>query len=88
MSKGKLHPDVTGEEKGVGISVISACTVTIWGVVVIGYMVNFAIEQYVGYAMYFGMVVFVLPAIIMTIIFILAKVIEPWWTRRHPEVLD
>ena len=55
---------------------------------VIGYAVNFAIEQYVGYSMYYGMIVFLVPAIIMTIIYMLSKIIEPWWARRNPEVIE
>jgi hypothetical protein len=88
MSKSKLHPDVTGEERGFSINTITACTVTIWGVVVVGYSVNFAIEQYYGYTMNFGMIVFLVPAIIMTIIYILSRIIEPWWAHRHPEVIE
>ncbi|TFH06175.1 MAG: hypothetical protein E4H14_11325 [Candidatus Thorarchaeota archaeon] len=86
MSKGKLHPDVTREEEGFGISTITACTATIWGVVIIGYCVNFAIEQYYGYTMSYGMIVFLVPAIIMTIIYIIHRIIGPWWAHRHPEV--
>ncbi|TFH02096.1 MAG: hypothetical protein E4H14_17945 [Candidatus Thorarchaeota archaeon] len=83
-----MHPDVTGEEEGVGISAITACTVTIWGIVILGYSITFAIEQYYGYAMYFGMVVFLVPAIIMTIIYLLSRVIEHWWAHRHTEIIE
>jgi hypothetical protein len=87
MSKSKLHPDVTGEETGFSISAITACTATIWGVVIIGYITNYVIEQRYGYTMSYGMIVFLVPAIIMTIIYILSRIIEPWWARRHPEVI-
>lgn len=88
MSKSKLHPDVTGEEEGVGISAITACTVTIWGVVILGYSFTYVIEQYYGYAMYYGMIVFLVPAIIMTIIYLLSKILEYWWAHRHTKVKE
>jgi len=88
MSKSKLHPDVTGENEGFRVSTITACTATIWGVVIIGYAVNFALEQYIGYSMNYGMIVFLVPAIIMTIIYILSRIIELWWAPRHPEVIE
>ncbi len=88
MAKSKLHPDVNHEDEGFSISTITACTATIWGIVILGYIVTFVIEQYYGYSMSYGMVVFLVPAIIMTIIYILSKIIEPWWARRHPEVIE
>jgi hypothetical protein len=88
MSEKRLHPDVTGEKDSFSISTVSACTATIWGVVVIGYAFNYALEQYYGYEMYYGMIVFLVPAIVMTFIYILTRIIQPWWAKRHPEVRE
>ena len=88
MSKKELHPDVTGEEERFSICTTTACTVTIWGVVVIGYAFNYALEQYYGYQMYYGMIVFLVPALFMTVIYILTRILQPWWARRHPEVVE
>jgi hypothetical protein len=83
------HPDVRGKDERVSIGVGRACVVTIWGFVILGYITCYVVEQYYGYAMYYGMIVFLVPAIIVTILFVIGATTS--WLLKHrsgPQVLD
>jgi hypothetical protein len=61
----------------------------IWGVVVLDYIICYVIEQYYGYAMYYGMAVFLLSAINPTVVYVIARV-SGWLLsgQSNPGVVD
>jgi hypothetical protein len=88
MSREGLHPDVAPREESVPRGVGRACVVTIWGVVVLGYIVCFAIEQYYGYSMYYGMIVFLFAAVVVTILYIIGRIIGWLLGRRTKSITN
>jgi hypothetical protein len=84
VSQEEHHPDPTRRDESVSRGVGRACIITIWGVVALGYGICYVIERYYGYAMYYGMVVFLFPAIIVTILYTIARV-TGWLMSRRPE---
>ncbi len=83
------HPDVRGKDERVSVGVGRVCVITIWGVVILGYIICYAIEQYYGYAMYYGMIVFLVSAIIVTILSAIGAATS--WLLKHrsgPQVLN
>jgi len=89
VSREGLHPDVNPRDEGIARGVGRACVITIWGIVILGYIVCYAYEQYYGIAMYYGMIVFLIPAILVTILFAIGKTIG-WLMshRKNPTVID
>jgi uncharacterized protein YhhL (DUF1145 family) len=86
MSRKGLHPDVAPKEESVLRGVGRACVVTIWGVVVLGYVVCFAVEQYYRYSMYYGMIVFLFAAVVVTIPYTIGRTIG-WLMGRRTKVI-
>jgi hypothetical protein len=82
MPREGLHPDITRRDEAVARGVGRACVVTIWGVVVLGYIICYVIEQMYGYAMHYGMIVFLVPAIIVTILYVIGRTIGWLMNRR------
>jgi hypothetical protein len=81
MSREGLHPDVTHRDESFSRGIGRVCVITIWGVVILGYILCYVIERYYGYAMYYGMIVFLIPAILVTILFLLGRTIG--WLMSH-----
>jgi len=73
---------VSGKDEKVTRVVGRACVVTIWGFVILGYIICYVVEQYYGYAMYYGMIVFLVPAIIVTILFVIGTT-TGWLLKRR-----
>ncbi len=89
MSGAGHHPDVRRRDERVSIDVGRACVITIWGFVILGYIICYVVEQYYGYAMYYGMIVFLVSAIIVTILFVIGAMTS-WLLKRRSglQVLD
>ena len=89
MSETEHHPDVSRKDERVPRAVGRACVVTMWGFVILGYIICYVVEQYYGYAMYYGMIVFLVPAIVVTILSVISTMIS-WLlkSRSGPQVLD
>lgn len=87
MSQEEHQPDPTRKDESVSRSVGRACVVTIWGVVALGYGTCYIVEQYYGYAMYYGMVVFLFPAIILTILYTIARTTGWLMSRRSDPIM-
>jgi len=83
------HPDVRGKDERVSIGIGRGCVITIWSFVILGYIICYVVEQSYGYAMYYGMIVFLVPAIIVTILFVIGITIS-WLLKRRSgfQVLD
>ena len=80
MSRGKYEERVIVRPKSIVPKVWTACLGTIWLFIIGGYIVTFVVYQRYGYDMSFGMIVFVGPAIILTLLFIVYKI----FTRLRP----
>jgi len=84
-----MHPDVNPRDEGLGRGVGRACVITIWGIVILGYIVCYAYEQYYGINMYYGMIVFLIPALLVTILFVIGRTIGLLMSRRvNPTIID
>lgn len=82
MSRGKYEERVIVRPKSILPKVWTVCLGTIWIFIIGMYIVNVFIYQRYGYDMSFGMIVFVYPAIILTILFIIYKI----FSRLRPRI--
>lgn len=77
----ELHPDVNPTDESVLRGMGRACVITIWGLVILGYVICFVVEQVYGISMYYGMIVFLYPAIIIGLLYAFARAAS--WLVKH-----
>ncbi|MFW9807779.1 MAG: hypothetical protein ACFFE6_00235 [Candidatus Thorarchaeota archaeon] len=71
MEKGQYEERVIEQPQSVFPKVWTVCVVSIWTFVLVGYLVTFALYQTYGIDISYGMIVFLYPAIILTILFVI-----------------
>jgi len=83
MDDGRYEPRVIVPPESAIPKVWVICLSIIWLWIIIGYLYSFHVFLESGIDMSFGMVTYLVPAVVMTILYIIYKI----YCRFHPSIL-